>query len=87
MEISGIISAIVIGLIIGLLARLILPGRQHIGIIWTVVVGIVAALIGTALAAAFGVADTDGVDWIELLLQLVLAIVGVAAVDRVKVRT
>jgi uncharacterized membrane protein YeaQ/YmgE (transglycosylase-associated protein family) len=86
-EISGIISAIVIGLIIGLLARLILPGRQHIGIIWTVVVGIVAALIGTALAAAFGVADTDGVDWIELLLQLVLAIVGVAAVDRVKVRT
>jgi uncharacterized membrane protein YeaQ/YmgE (transglycosylase-associated protein family) len=30
MTVTGIISAIVIGAIIGALARLILPGRQHI---------------------------------------------------------
>ncbi|UCM91940.1 GlsB/YeaQ/YmgE family stress response membrane protein [Streptomyces marincola] len=86
MEISGIISAIVIGLVIGALARLVLPGRQRIGVLWTIAVGIIAALIGTALAAALGVADTDGVDWLELLLQLALAALGVTLLDRVKSR-
>ncbi|WP_077058921.1 GlsB/YeaQ/YmgE family stress response membrane protein [Streptomyces sp. MP131-18] len=84
MEISGIISAIVIGLIIGALARLVLPGRQRIGILWTMAVGVVAALIGTAIAAGLGVGDTDGVDWIEWLIQIALAAAGVAALDRVK---
>ncbi|MFB7757681.1 GlsB/YeaQ/YmgE family stress response membrane protein, partial [Streptomyces sp. NPDC056121] len=42
MEISGVISAIVIGIVIGVLGRLALPGRQRIGILATVVVGIVA---------------------------------------------
>jgi uncharacterized membrane protein YeaQ/YmgE (transglycosylase-associated protein family) len=86
MDITGILSAIVIGIVIGALGRLVLPGRQHIGVLWTIAVGIVAALIGSAVAAAFGVADTDGVDWFELLFQVALAAVGVAAVDRVKIR-
>ncbi|GAA5037649.1 GlsB/YeaQ/YmgE family stress response membrane protein [Streptomyces siamensis] len=82
MEISGIISAIVIGIIIGVLGRLVVPGRQRIGILLTIVVGIVAALIGSALAAAFDVADTKGIDWIEWLIQIGLAALGVAALDR-----
>ncbi|MEJ1198956.1 MULTISPECIES: GlsB/YeaQ/YmgE family stress response membrane protein [unclassified Streptomyces] len=86
MEISGIISAIVIGIVIGVLGRLVIPGRQRIGILWTILVGIVAALIGSALAAAFGVADTKGVDWVEWLIQIVLAALGVAALDRAKAR-
>jgi uncharacterized membrane protein YeaQ/YmgE (transglycosylase-associated protein family) len=85
-EISGIISAIVIGIVIGVLGRLAIPGRQRIGILWTIAVGIVAALIGSALAAAFGVADTNGVDWIEWLIQIALAALGVAALDRAKAR-
>ncbi|MFF8594104.1 GlsB/YeaQ/YmgE family stress response membrane protein [Streptomyces sp. NPDC015220] len=84
MEISGIISAIVIGIIIGVLGRLVVPGRQHIGVIWTILIGIVAALIGAAIAGALGVADTKGVDWIEWLIQIALAAVGVAALDRAK---
>ncbi|WP_327686577.1 GlsB/YeaQ/YmgE family stress response membrane protein [Streptomyces sp. NBC_00467] len=86
MEISGIITAIVFGIIIGVLGRLVLPGRQHIGILWTIAVGIAAALIGTALAGALGVADTDGPDWIEWLIQIALAAVGVAALDRAMAR-
>ncbi|MEU0088492.1 GlsB/YeaQ/YmgE family stress response membrane protein [Streptomyces sp. NPDC006274] len=84
MEISGIISAIVIGIVIGVLGRLVLPGRQRIGVLWTIAVGIVAAFIGTALAAAIGVADTKGVDWIEWLVQIALAATGVAALERFK---
>ncbi|MFF4130623.1 GlsB/YeaQ/YmgE family stress response membrane protein [Streptomyces mirabilis] len=86
MEISGIISAILIGIIIGVLGRLVVPGRQRIGILWTILVGIVAAFIGSGIAAAFGVANTKGVDWIEWAIQIGLAAVGVAALDRVKVR-
>ncbi|MEU0458140.1 GlsB/YeaQ/YmgE family stress response membrane protein [Streptomyces sp. NPDC006129] len=86
MEIDGIISAIVIGIFIGVLGRLVVPGRQRIGILWTIVVGIIAALIGSALAAAFGVADTKGVDWVEWLIQIGLAALGVIALDRSKAR-
>ncbi|MGB8939232.1 MAG: GlsB/YeaQ/YmgE family stress response membrane protein [Streptomyces sp.] len=86
MEISGIITAIVIGIVIGILGRLALPGRQRIGVLWTILVGIIAALIGTALAGAFDVADTKGIDWIELAIQIGLAAVGVAGVERLKGR-
>ncbi|PWI13474.1 hypothetical protein DI272_04495 [Streptomyces sp. Act143] len=86
MEISGIISAIVIGIVIGVLGRLVVPGRQHIGVLLTILVGIVAALLGSAIAAGLDVADTKGVDWIEWLIQIGLAALGVAALDRTRVR-
>ncbi|MFG2940378.1 GlsB/YeaQ/YmgE family stress response membrane protein [Streptomyces sp. NPDC048282] len=86
MEISGIISAIIIGAIIGVLGRLVVPGRQHIGLLWTIVVGIVAALLGSAIAAGFGVADTKGPDWVEWFIQIALAAFGVSALDRAKSR-
>ncbi|MBO1335680.1 GlsB/YeaQ/YmgE family stress response membrane protein [Streptomyces sp. VRA16 Mangrove soil] len=86
MEISGIFTAIVIGIVIGILGRLVIPGRQRIGIGWTLLVGIVAALAGTAVAGAFDVADTPGVDWTELAIQIGLAALGVVGVERVKGR-
>ncbi|BBC29560.1 uncharacterized protein SGFS_008540 [Streptomyces graminofaciens] len=86
MEIDGIISAIVIGIVIGVLGRLVVPGRQRIGILLTILVGIVAAFIGSGIAVAFGVADTDGVDWIEWVIQIGLAALGVAALDRTRAR-
>ncbi|GAA3232960.1 GlsB/YeaQ/YmgE family stress response membrane protein [Dactylosporangium siamense] len=77
MTVGGIISAIVVGLIIGALGRLVVPGKQHIPIWLTIVIGIVAALIGTAIARGAGWADTAGVDWIEIAIQVVLAAIGV----------
>jgi hypothetical protein len=50
------------------------------------VVGIVAAFIGSGIAAAYGVADTKGVDWIEWLIQIGLAAIGVTALDRARGR-
>jgi uncharacterized membrane protein YeaQ/YmgE (transglycosylase-associated protein family) len=81
MHVSGIISAIIVGLIIGALGRLVVPGKQKIAIWLTLVIGIVAALIGTVIAGIFGVANTGGIDWIELILQVVLAAVGVVLVS------
>jgi uncharacterized membrane protein YeaQ/YmgE (transglycosylase-associated protein family) len=84
MEISGFFVAILVGIVIGVLGRLVVPGRQHIGVLWTIVVGVIAALVGTFVAAGFGVADSEGFDWIELIIQVGLAAVGVAALDRAK---
>lgn len=81
MTITGIISAILIGTVVGVLGRLVLPGKQPIGMLVTILVGIVSAFIGTALARAIGIPTaTSGVDWLELLVQVVVAAIGVALV-------
>jgi uncharacterized membrane protein YeaQ/YmgE (transglycosylase-associated protein family) len=80
MTVTGIIMALIVGLVIGALGRLVVPGKQNIPIWLTMVIGVVAALLGTVIARAVGVADTKGVDWIELLFQVVLAAIGVALV-------
>ena len=80
MTVTGIITALIVGLIIGALGRLVVPGKQNIPIWLTMVIGVVAALLGTVLARAIGVADTSGVDWVEILFQVVLAAIGVALV-------
>ncbi|GLZ81585.1 hypothetical protein Afil01_63920 [Actinorhabdospora filicis] len=84
MTIAGVISAIIVGLVIGVLGRLVLPGRQSIPIWLTILVGIAAALIGTAIARALGVADTAGVDWIEICIQVALAAVGVGVLSGIR---
>jgi len=80
--VTGIIMALIVGLIVGALGRLVLPGRQNIPVWLTIVVGIVAALLGTALARALGIPTaTSGIDWLELLVQVILAAIGVALVS------
>ena len=74
MEITGLISALVIGVIVGGLGRLVVPGRQKISMVMTLVVGIAAALAGTFAASILGVSNTSGIDWIELALYVVIGI-------------
>jgi len=87
MEISGIFTAIVVGLIIGALGRLLVPGKQNIPIWLTLLIGVVAAFVGTFLASLFGWDDTRGVDWLELFLQVVVAAFGVILVMRARPAT
>jgi uncharacterized membrane protein YeaQ/YmgE (transglycosylase-associated protein family) len=80
MTASGIITAIIVGAIVGALGRLVVPGRQSMPIWLTIVVGIVAALLGTVLADALDVKSTSGFDWIEFFIQVGLAALGVLIV-------
>jgi uncharacterized membrane protein YeaQ/YmgE (transglycosylase-associated protein family) len=52
LTVSVIIVWLLIGLVIGGLARLLVPGRQHIGVIFTILIGIVAALLGGIITTA-----------------------------------
>lgn len=51
----GIIGTIVIGFIVGLIARLIKPGNDKMGFIFTTIVGIVGAFLGAYLGQAMGI--------------------------------
>ncbi len=84
MQVSDILSAILVGAVIGLLGRLVLPGRQRIGIFATFCVGVVAALLGLFLSRWLKIDGHHEVrlwklhwDWIVLALQVGLAVVGV----------
>jgi len=76
-SVGSVLSALLIGAVLGALGRLVVPGRQAIGCLMTVVVGVLAALLGTALASAAGV-DTTGFSWAELGVQVLVAAFGVA---------
>lgn len=91
MTANGIVSAILIGILVGTLGRLILPGRQNIGVISTVVIGILAALGGTWIARQLNFDDRapasfnwDAVglhatwSWAELGVQVAVAMVVIA---------
>ncbi|MGI5148168.1 GlsB/YeaQ/YmgE family stress response membrane protein [Plantactinospora sp. CA-294935] len=77
----GIITALIVGLVIGALGRLVVPGRQDMPIWLTMLIGVGAALLGTVIARAAGIAtETAGIDWMELLIQVALAAIAVALV-------
>jgi uncharacterized membrane protein YeaQ/YmgE (transglycosylase-associated protein family) len=74
-----ILGALGAGVIIGPLARLVLPGKQDISIVMTIVVGAVGALLGGFIYEALGGDDTAGIDWIRLFVQIAVAAGGVVA--------
>jgi len=61
--VGEVISAIVVGIIAGYLARALIPGKQDIGFIMTVLLGIGGALIGYFLfTELLGIGDEDKFD-------------------------
>jgi uncharacterized membrane protein YeaQ/YmgE (transglycosylase-associated protein family) len=77
--IGTILSALVIGLIVGALARLIMPGKQNIGMIMTIVLGALGAFIGTWLTYQLGYSNSNGgFKIIPFLVGIIVAIVLIA---------
>jgi uncharacterized membrane protein YeaQ/YmgE (transglycosylase-associated protein family) len=73
--IGEVIGLIIFGAIIGALARFFMKGNQNIGMVWTIILGALGALVGYWLAGLFGVANTNGIDWIRWFLSVICAIV------------
>lgn len=66
-DLGSILLYILVGAIVGVIARFLVPGDDPLGVIGTIVLGIVGALIGGWLAGAV-FEDTAGVDWIASIL-------------------
>jgi uncharacterized membrane protein YeaQ/YmgE (transglycosylase-associated protein family) len=70
-SVLDIIVYIVAGLIIGAVARLLLPGRQDIGMLATIVIGVIAAVVGGVLWEMI-FPGNDGIAWIGSIILAVL---------------
>ena len=77
-----ILGLIIIGIVIGLLARLVLPGRQQIGVGLTVLLGIGGALVGGIVASALGTGDIFELNFLGTLVGIIAAAGLIGAADR-----
>ncbi|WP_330457005.1 GlsB/YeaQ/YmgE family stress response membrane protein [Streptomyces sp. NBC_00820] len=71
----GWLWAIIVGFVLGLIAKALIPGKQHSPLWLTTICGILGALVGNAVARAAGVETTRGIDWSRHVFQLVAAII------------
>jgi uncharacterized membrane protein YeaQ/YmgE (transglycosylase-associated protein family) len=67
----GILSWIFWGLFVGAIARLLLPGRQKIGILWTILLGVAGSVLGGFLATeVIDISDSDDFDFGSFLIAV-----------------
>jgi uncharacterized membrane protein YeaQ/YmgE (transglycosylase-associated protein family) len=85
MQVQDYVTAVVFGAIIGVAARILLPGRQRIGLVVTVLIGMGAAVAGTWAANRWNFHSDHtftvfghSYDWLVIAIQVGIAIVGVA---------
>lgn len=76
------IGFIIAGLVIGLLARLFLPGRQKIGLLWTVVLGVVGSVIGGTIANLIGSGDIMELNVLGFVFAVIASVVLLSVAER-----
>ena len=81
---ESVILALIVGAVIGLVARLIMPGKQDIGMITTVLIGALGGLIGSAMASQFGYHNANGgIAWIPFFIGVVAAVILIAIYEAI----
>jgi uncharacterized membrane protein YeaQ/YmgE (transglycosylase-associated protein family) len=71
-------------IIIGFVARLVMPGKQNISMVATVLIGALGGLIGSVVASQFGYHNANGgVAWIPFFIGVVAAIALIAVYESV----
>ena len=67
----GIVSWIVWGLFVGVIARMLLPGKQRLGVALTIVFGVAGSIIGGLVATqVLEIADTDEFDFGSFIIAV-----------------
>lgn len=73
------IGFLVFGLVVGMLARLLLPGRQRIGLALTLLLGVLGSVVGGTVASWLGTGDIWELDFLGSVVA-VLTAVGLLAI-------
>ncbi len=77
------IGFIVFGLVVGALARLIVPGRQHLSIGMTLLLGLIGSVVGGVIANALGTGDVWELNFIGSIVAIAAAAFLIIVGDRV----
>ena len=80
------IGFLVAGLIIGVLARLIKPGKQNLGLLATLGLGLVGSLIGGLIAQLFGTGGIFELNILGFVLAVIAAVLLIGVAERVSGR-
>jgi uncharacterized membrane protein YeaQ/YmgE (transglycosylase-associated protein family) len=74
------VGFIVAGLVIGALARLVKPGKQHLSIWMTLLLGLAGSVVGGAVAAFLGTGDIWELNILGFVVAVIAAVclIGVA---------
>lgn len=81
------IGFVVFGLVVGVLARILIPGRQHLSLVTTLVLGLVGSVIGGVVANALGTGDIFELNFLGSVVAIVAAIALIVIGDRVGLLT
>lgn len=79
------IGFIVFGLVVGVLARLIVPGRQHLSIWMTLLLGLIGSVVGGVVANALGTGDVLELNWIGSIVAILAAVVLIVIGERASI--
>ncbi|MEV7473723.1 GlsB/YeaQ/YmgE family stress response membrane protein [Pseudarthrobacter oxydans] len=77
------IGFIVAGLIIGALARLIKPGKQNLGLLATLLLGLVGSVIGGVVASLLGTGDIFELNFLGFIVAVIAAVLLVGTAEAV----
>ncbi len=77
------IGFLVFGLVVGAVARLIKPGRQNLGILATLGLGVVGSLIGGTLASLLGTGSIWELDFLGTVFAVIAAVLLVGTAEAV----
>ena len=69
------IGFIVFGLVVGMVARLLVPGRQHLSIGITVLLGVIGSVVGGVVANAIGTGDIMELNFLGSVVAIAAAVV------------
>ncbi|AIU27116.1 transglycosylase [Pandoraea pnomenusa] len=79
----GIIGTIVVGLIVGLIARALHPGRDSLGIIMTIILGIAGALLAKYVGQILHIyTEGQAAGWIASIIGAIVLLVIYGAIKR-----
>ncbi len=79
------IGFVVFGLVVGALARVVVPGRQHLSIVTTLLLGLVGSVVGGVVANALGTGDVFELNFLGSIVAIATAIVLIVLGDRIGV--
>ncbi len=80
----GILSWVVFGLLAGIIARCIMPGKEHMGIFMTIILSIIGALIGGVVSTALGFGKVDGFNIYSIGIATVGSIIVLFVIHKIR---